>query len=162
MAVMPTNVYGPGDNYDLETSHVLPALIHRFHLAKVERRPQVTLWGTGKPLREFINSDDLGQACAHLMGMPEEGLTPVVFNQEKPPLINIGSQQELTISELAHLVARVVRYEGELAWDSTKPDGTYRKRLDTGLLDSLGWKAQIPLKEGIAAAYEDFLATHGA
>ena len=161
MAVMPTNVYGPGDNYDLETSHVLPALIHRFHLAKLDKKPQVTLWGTGRPWREFIYSEDLGQACAHLMSMSDAELTPAVFSQDHPPLINIGSQQELTISDLAQLVAEVVGYEGELAWDPDKPDGTYRKRLDTSLLDSLGWKARTPLKEGIALAYEDFLNTHG-
>ncbi|HBF34340.1 TPA: GDP-fucose synthetase [Candidatus Sumerlaeota bacterium] len=157
LAVMPTNLYGPGDNYNLETSHVLPALIRKMHEAKVGNSPTVTLWGTGSPCREFLYSADLADACMHLMNMPEAEYSTLVSKETAAPLVNIGYGKELPIRELANVVRDVVGYAGDLEWDTTKPDGTPRKLLDTSLLASLGWKPKTSLREGIALAYEDFL-----
>jgi len=143
---MPTNLYGPGDNYDPLGSHVLPALIRRFHEAKVADAPSVTCWGTGAPLREFLHSDDLGDALVFLMEH---------YSAEE--FINVGSGQELTIRELAETVARLLSYSGTIHWDATQPDGTPRKLMDSSRLNSLGWAPKIPLEEGIRGAYQDFL-----
>jgi GDP-L-fucose synthase len=149
VSVMPTNLYGPNDNYDLATSHVLPALIRKAHDARERGDAQLGVWGTGTPRREFLHVDDLADACVFLM---ERG--------GNEPLLNIGTGQDQTIAELAHLVAEVVGFRGELVFDTRKPDGTPRKLLDVSRLAALGWRASIPLREGIAAAYEDFLARH--
>jgi len=149
LSVMPTNLYGPGDNFDLETSHVLPALIRRFHEAKQNRAPEVTLWGTGSPLREFLYVDDLADALVFLM----ENL----HAREIGECINIGTGRDLTISELAGLVAGVVGYDGRIRWDGTKPDGTQKKLLDVSRINELGWRAQTDLKEGITRTCDFYL-----
>ena len=145
ISVMPTNLYGYNDNYHPENSHVLPALIRRFHEAKENGTASVTIWGSGKPLREFLFADDLADACYFLM---EE------YNE--PHLINIGTGHDLTIKELAELIKEIVGFQGDLFFDTTKPDGTPRKLMDVSKLHSLGWKHQIELREGIKLAYEDF------
>ena len=146
ISVMPTNLYGPNDNYHPEHSHVLPALIRRFHEAKVSGAKEVTCWGTGAPLREFLYVDDLADACVFLMN-----------NYSGNETVNLGTGKELTIKELAELVADVIGYEGEIKWDTTKPDGTPRKLLDVSKLENLGWKYKTELRHGIGLAYEDFL-----
>ncbi len=146
ISAMPTNIYGPGDNYDTHSSHVLPALVRRFHEAKMARVRRVTCWGTGKPLREFLYVDDLARACLLLMG---------IYDQEQ--LINIGSGDELSIREMALLVSDTVGFKGEICWDTSRPDGTPRKRLDTSRLFALGWRPSVNLSAGIRLAYEDFL-----
>ena len=156
LCAMPTNLYGPGDNYDLQTSHVLPALIRRFHEAKMRGGKTVTLWGTGTPRREFLHSDDMAAACVHLMTLPHESLATIV-NDREPPLINVGCGEDLPIRDLAALVRSVVGADVGIEWDSTKPDGTPRKLLDIGKLAALGWRASIGLDDGIRRAYDDFL-----
>jgi GDP-L-fucose synthase len=146
ISAMPTNLYGPYDNYDPETSHVLPALIRKFHEAKLAEAPTAICWGSGAPLREFLFSDDLARACVFLMQH---------YSEEK--FINIGYGSEVTVSELAQTIKRIVGFRGEIAWDKSKPDGTPRKLLDSSRLFALGWKPQIDLEQGIALAYEDFL-----
>ena len=147
VSAMPTNLYGPGDDFDLERSHVLPAMIRRFHEAKVAGAPVVTLWGTGSPRREFLHVDDLARACARLLAEYDE-----------PEPINVGVGEDVTIRDLAALVADVVGYAGDVAWDTSKPDGTPRKLLDVSRITALGWRAEIPLRQGVAATYEWFLA----
>ncbi|RMD78949.1 MAG: GDP-L-fucose synthase [Gammaproteobacteria bacterium] len=156
LAVMPTNLYGPGDNYDLQGSHVLPALIRKMHEAKERGEEEVVLWGTGTPRREFLYSDDLADACLHLMGLPEEQAEGL-FGEAHPPLVNIGWGKDLSIAELAERVRAVVGYQGRIVWDRSKPDGTPRKLLDTSRLTALGWRPRVRLDEGIRLAYEDFL-----
>jgi GDP-L-fucose synthase len=149
ISVMPTNLYGPGDNFNLQTSHVLPALIRRFHEAKEQGAPYVTLWGTGTPKREFLHVDDLAGALVFIMSefdAPDIG-----------EFVNIGTGADLTIKELAGLVQGVVGYTGEIRWDASKPDGTPQKLLDVGRITSLGWKAKISLPEGIADTYKWYL-----
>lgn len=146
ISVMPTNLYGPNDNYDLNNSHVLPALLRKFHEAITENKPFVEVWGTGSPYREFLHVDDLADACLFLM---------LNYNEEQ--LINIGSGTDVTIKELALLIKDVVSYKGELKFDTSKPDGTPRKLLDVTKLHQLGWKHQIPLREGITSVYKDIL-----
>lgn len=146
ISVMPTNLYGPNDNFDLHTSHVLPALIRKFHQAKESDSPYVEVWGTGTPRREFLYSDDLADACLFLMDAYEEN-----------DIINIGVGEDLPIKELAEKIKAVVGYEGELKFDSTKPDGTPRKLVDVTKLNGLGWKAQTSLDEGLEKAYQWFL-----
>ena len=145
ISAMPTNLYGPGDNYHPENSHVLPALVRRFHEAKVNRASEVMCWGTGSPRREFLHVDDLAQACLHLMDVHNDA-----------GWVNVGTGEDVTIKELAETVARVVGYEGELVWDTTKPDGTPRKLLDVSKMTALGWRATAPLERGIEAVYVDF------
>jgi len=145
-SVMPTNLYGPGDNFDLETSHVLPALIRKFHEAKQSAAPTVTIWGSGTPRREFLHVDDCAAACLHLVGLPNP-----------PDLANIGVGEDVTIRELAELIGRVVGYEGDLVFDPTRPDGTPRKLVDTTVINKLGWQPKIGLEDGIRATYEWFL-----
>ena len=146
-AAMPTNLYGPGDNYHAQNSHVLPALIRRFHEAKVAGRPEVVAWGTGKPQREFLYVDELADACAFLLKLANP-----------PDLINVGTGTEVTIKELTELVAAATGFAGKITWDATKPDGTPRKLMDGGRLTALGWQARIGLREGIAKTYASFLA----
>jgi GDP-L-fucose synthase len=155
LAVMPTNLYGPGDNYDLQHSHVLPALIRKMHEAKQRGIPEVIVWGTGRPRREFLYSDDMADACAMLMSMKDESFDAQAT--QYPPLINIGCGVDLTIRELAELVAKTVGFTGALKFDIAKPDGTPRKLLDVGRLLSLGWRPTIQLDAGIKTAYLDFL-----
>ena len=157
LAVMPTNLYGPGDNYDLETSHVIPALIRKFHEAKRRGDKQVIVWGSGTPRREFLYSDDMAEACLFLMNLPDEQFASVLNPQPSaPPLINIGVGHDLTIRELAETVKTVVGFAGEIVLDPTKPDGTPRKLLDVSRLQALGWQAGTSLEEGLRRAYEDF------
>lgn len=151
ISVMPTNLYGLGDNYDLNNSHVMPALIRKFHEAKEAGRSFVTAWGTGSPFREFMFADDLADACLFLMDR---------YNERD--LINIGTGEDLTIKELTSLVARTVGYEGEIRWDTDKPDGTPRKLMDVSRLYSLGWRPKTSLPKGIELAYRDFLENHHA
>lgn len=150
ISVMPTNLYGPNDNYDLEKSHVLPAMIRKFHEAKINANPSVTLWGTGSPMREFLHADDLAAACIYLME-----------NYSEAELVNVGTGTDVTIKELAKTVKETVGFEGDLIWDTSKPDGTPRKLMDVSKLNSHGWKHTIDLKEGIALAYQDFLENTG-
>lgn len=156
LAVMPTNLYGPGDNYDLENSHVLPALIRKIHEAKQRGDKEVVVWGTGAPRREFLYSDDMADACLYLMNLPERQAAGL-FAQDRPPLVNIGCGADLTIRELAELVKRVVGFDGELVFDTAKPDGAPRKLLDVGRMAGLGWSATVPLEKGIKQAYADYL-----
>jgi GDP-L-fucose synthase len=149
ISVMPTNLYGYNDNYHPQNSHVLPALIRKFHEAKTNGTPEVVVWGSGSPMREFLFADDLANACYFLME-----------NYSEPNLINIGTGVDLTIKDLALLIKKVVGFEGELTFDSTKPDGTPRKLMDVSKLHQLGWKHQIELEEGIKLAYQDFLSKH--
>jgi GDP-L-fucose synthase len=157
VAVMPTNLYGPGDNYDLETSHVMPALIRKMYEAKISGQREVVVWGSGIPRREFLYSDDLAYACVFLMKLNQELFGSLVASETDPPLINVGSGQDQTIRELAELVAEVVGFEGVLRFDSSKPDGTPRKLLDVSRLNSLGWKPKVGLRAGLELAYRDFL-----
>jgi GDP-L-fucose synthase len=151
ISVMPTNLYGPNDTYHPQNSHVLPALIRRFHEAKVNNSPKVTIWGTGAPRREFLYSDDLADACLFLM-----------INYNDREIVNIGSGEEVTIRELSEAVKQVVGYKGEIEFDTSKPDGTPRKLLDCTKLHTLGWKAKILLSQGLETAYEDFQKNYTA
>ncbi|MEY3630520.1 MAG: hypothetical protein RL408_74 [Bacteroidota bacterium] len=146
ISVMPTNLYGPNDNYDLENSHVLPAMIRKFQEAKERGEASMTLWGTGSPMREFLHADDLADACVYLMETYSDA-----------ELVNIGTGIDVTIKELAETVKEIVDFTGTIDWDSTRPDGTPRKLMDVSKLHSLGWKHKIELKEGISLAYQDFL-----
>ncbi len=144
ISAMPTNLYGPGDNYDLETSHVLPALLRKIHTAKVNGAPEVNLWGTGSPQREFLHVDDLAIACVHLMD-----------TYDGEDWVNVGTGKDLSIRALAEMICEVVGYTGRLAWDSSKPDGTPRKLMDVSRIHALGWKAQIDLRDGIERVYSE-------
>ncbi|HTO02105.1 MAG TPA: GDP-L-fucose synthase [Opitutus sp.] len=150
-SAMPTNLYGPGDNYHLQNSHVLPALIRKFHEAKEAKRPQVVAWGTGTPRREFLHVDDLADACAFLLQL-----------NDPPDWINIGTGTDVTIRELTETVAAVTGYSGEITWDATKPDGTPRKLMDVTRLAKLGWRAKVGLREGVERTYASFLAEKAA
>jgi GDP-L-fucose synthase len=143
ISVMPTNLYGPNDNYDLQNSHVLPALIRKFHTAKIENLPQVEIWGTGSPMREFMHVDDLAEACYYLMQ-----------NYDEADFLNVGTGEDVTIKDLAMLVKDIVGYQGEIFFNTSKPDGTPRKLMDVGKLHSKGWKHKISLAEGIKSVYE--------
>jgi GDP-L-fucose synthase len=157
LAAMPTNLYGAGDSYDLQNAHVLPALIRKVHEAKAAGTDQVTLWGTGRPRREFLLSDDMAEACVFLMQLPPERFDPLVA-PPRAPLINVGAGEDLPVAELAALIAEVIGYRGKFVYDASKPDGTPRKLLDVSRLAALGWRSRTPLREGIALAYRDFLA----
>jgi len=146
-SAMPTNLYGPGDNYHLQNSHVLPALIRKFHEAKLANKPEVVAWGTGMPRREFLHVDDLADACAFLLGV-----------ENPPDWVNVGTGTDVTIKELTESVAGTTGFKGKVTWDSSKPDGTPRKLLDVSRLAKLGWKAKIGLKEGLEKTYASFLA----
>ncbi len=162
LAAMPTNLYGPGDNFDLEKSHVLPALIRKFHEAKETGAETVTIWGTGTPYREFLHVDDLADACLFLMNLPEDRYSSLLTLHSSPALINIGSGEEVTIRELALLVKEVVGFAGGLAFDSARPDGTPRKLCDVSRIHSLGWRHKIGLREGLQEVYKNFLSTPNA
>ena len=156
IAAMPTNSYGPGDNYDLANSHVLPALIRKMHEAKQRGDKQMVVWGTGTPRREFIYSDDMAEACLYLLEQPE-GKLHALFSDTQPPLVNVGCGEDLSIRELAELVREVVGFTGKLAFDASKPDGTMRKLLDVGKLRQMGWQASTELRDGVASAYKAYL-----
>ena len=159
-SVMPTNLYGPGDNYHPENSHVIPALIRRFHEAKVNNVPSVTIWGTGTPKREFLYVDDMAAASVHVMNLPQS-----TYSQHTHPMlshINVGCGKDVTILEVAQAVARTVGYTGAIHTDPSKPDGTPRKLMDSTRLNDLGWQAQVGLEVGLSAAYKDFLANYSA
>jgi GDP-L-fucose synthase len=164
LAAMPTNLYGPGDNYHPTHSHVIPALLRKFHEARVGGAAEVEVWGTGTPRREFLYSDDMADACVFLMNLPDDRYRALLGSDEsvtgrfEPPLVNIGVGSDVTIAELAALVARVVGYEGRTVYDSSKPDGTPRKLMDVGLLNSVGWQAQTGLEAGLRVAYAEFAA----
>lgn len=144
ISVMPTNLYGPNDNYDLKNSHVLPALLRKFHTAKMENSPSVEIWGSGSPLREFLHADDLAAACYYLMQ-----------HYNEPGLVNIGVGHDISIKDLALLIKKIVGYSGDLRFDSSKPDGTPRKLMDVSKLHAFGWKHTIELEDGIAAVYKE-------
>jgi len=153
-SVMPTNLYGPGDNYHPENSHVIPALIRRFHEAKSAQEPSVAIWGTGTPRREFLYVDDMAEASLHLMNLPKE-----IYDQHTKPMqshTNVGSGSDVTIAELAYLISNIVGYEGEITFDESKPNGAPRKTMDSSRLNSLGWKPQIDLNQGLSIACRDF------
>ncbi len=155
-SVMPTNLYGPGDNYHPENSHVIPALIRRFHEAKLRNAPDVVIWGTGTAMREFLHVNDLAAACIHLMNLEKS-----IYERHTQPMlshVNVGSTCEVTIRELAQVIADIVGYRGEILTDPNKPDGAPRKLMDSSLLRSLGWAPSIGLREGLESAYQDFLA----
>ena len=162
LAAMPTNLYGPGDNYELQGSHVIPALIRKCHEARVAGAKDVTIWGTGTPLREFLYSADAADALTHLMCLPEAEFARICGDLEHPPLVNVGSGIDLSIRELADKVREVVGFTGRLVFDAAKPDGTPRKLLDVTRLASLGWTARVSLDAGLRLAYADFLARHAA
>lgn len=158
LAVMPTNLYGPGDNYHPENSHVIPALIRRAHEYKLRNEPEFVVWGTGTPRREFLYCEDMANACVYLMNLPREEYE-FFLNDKTPPLVNIGTGMDITIAELAQTVCEVVGYQGKIVFDSSKPDGTMRKLLDVGLLESRGWEARVAFRKGLAMAYADFIAS---
>lgn len=166
LAAMPTNLYGPGDNYHPTNSHVIPALLRKFHEAKQRGHATVTVWGTGTPRREFLYSDDMADACVFLMNLPDERFTALLGSDEsvsgrfEPPLVNIGVGEDVTIAELAALVTRVVGFTGRIVYDASQPDGTPRKLLDVGRINAAGWKARTALADGLHAAYADFLRQH--
>jgi GDP-L-fucose synthase len=152
LAAMPSNLYGPNDNFDPQNSHVLPALLRKAAKAQRNGDPSMTVWGSGAPRREFLHSDDLADACIFLLESGPEVFGPL-FRPDAPPLINIGAGEDLTIRELAELAARVTGFQGGLVFDASKPDGTPRKLLDSSLLRTLGWRPRIPLEQGVAAVY---------
>ena len=164
LAAMPTNLYGPGDNYHPTLSHVIPALLRKFHEAKAAGRDVVEVWGTGTPRREFLFSDDMADACVFLMKLPDERFRALLGSDEsvsgrfEPPLVNIGVGEDVTIAELAATVARVVGYEGRITYDASKPDGTPRKLMDVSLMRSAGWQARTRLDDGLRQAYSEFVA----
>lgn len=163
LAVMPTNLYGPGDNYHPENSHVIPALLRKFHEAKESGTKHVVVWGTGTPRREFLYSDDMAAACVFLMSLADDGYIKLLGSDEfvtgrfEPPLVNVGVGEDITIRELAELMSDIVGYQGEITFDTTKPDGTQRKLMESSRLNALGWHAKVELQEGLQRAYEDFL-----
>lgn len=164
LAVMPTNLYGPGDNYHLENSHVIPALIRKCHEAKAagaalgdRKQSSVVIWGTGAVRREFLYSDDLGDACVFLMSLQEEKFRHLVTGVDVPPLVNVGAGEDMTIRQLAEAIAEVVGFEGRLVYDSDKPDGTRRKLLDVSRIRALGWQAKTDFRSGLKLAYSDYL-----
>ena len=162
IAVMPTNLYGPGDNYHPQNSHVIPALIRKFHEGKVRGAKEVVVWGSGTPRREFLYSDDMADACAYLMNLSDSefqkllGSDETVSGKFEPPLVNIGVGEDITIRQLAELVKETIGFEGEIVFDATKPDGTPRKLMDVGLINRMGWHSRTTLQSGLAHAYQDF------
>ena len=166
LAAMPTNLYGPGDNYHPTNSHVIPALIRKFHEAKLCGAPTVTVWGSGTPRREFLYSDDMADACVYLMNLTDDRYTALLGSDEsitgrfEPPLVNVGVGEDVTITELAASVARVVGYTGGVVYDRSKPDGTPRKLMDVGLINAAGWRASTLLDDGLQVAYAEFVRSH--
>lgn len=160
LSVMPSNLYGPNDNYDLQNSHVLPALIRKFHEAKKNGEKTATAWGTGRPRREFMFSEDMADACIFLISLSEENFYPLC--SQATPIINVGSGKDITIGELVELVKQVVGYKGAVVWDVNQPDGTPRKLLDVHKIAELGWRPKTELAQGVARIYENFLSTRAA
>ncbi|HBT83310.1 MAG: GDP-fucose synthetase [Desulfuromonadales bacterium GWD2_61_12] len=156
-AVMPTNLYGPGDNFHPENSHVMPALIRRLHEARTAQLPEVVVWGSGTPMREFLYVDDMADGCCYLLHLPEERLKAELLSYPKPCFVNLGTGVDVTIRELAETIRAVVGYQGKLLFDPTKPDGTPRKLQDVSRMTALGWQAQVSLREGIERTYQWFL-----
>lgn len=159
LAVMPTNLYGPGDNYHPENSHVIPALIRRFHEAKISDAKYVTIWGTGKPRREFMYADDMAEACVFIMNLPDNEFLPLLASERNDgvaPVLNIGVGEDVSIAELAQIIATTLEYDGDIVFDADKPDGTPRKLMNVGRLESLNWKAKVQLQEGLMMAYKDY------
>jgi GDP-L-fucose synthase len=159
-SVMPTNLYGVGDNYHPENSHVIPALIRRFHEAKMNHAPDVIIWGSGSPMREFLYVDDMATASVYVMNLDKS-----IYDQHTEPMlshINVGFGSDVTIKALARTISEVVGYQGSIGFDTTKPDGTARKLMDSGRLNGLGWQAQVNLKDGLTKAYQDYLANSEA
>jgi GDP-L-fucose synthase len=161
VAAMPTNLYGPNDNYDLVGSHVLPALLRKMHEAKLAGAAEVVVWGTGKVRREFLHADDMADACVFLMNLPDAVYGPIAGSESQAPLFNVGCGEDLTVQELAELIRDVVGFEGRLVFDASKPDGTPRKLLDISRMKELGWQAGISLREGLAAVYQEYSALQG-
>ena len=167
LAAMPTNLYGPGDNYHLQNSHVIPALLRKFHEARQAGKSSVTVWGSGTPRREFLYSEDMADACVHLMNLPNEQFIALLGSDEsmsgrfEPPLVNIGVGEDVTIAELADLVREVSGFTGDIVFDRSKPDGTPRKLLDVRLLESTGWRARTSLAQGLRMVYPEFVAAWG-
>lgn len=163
LAAMPTNLYGPGDNYHPQDSHVIPALIRRFHEAKLHGIKAVSIWGTGTPRREFLYSDDMARGCVFLLALPEERYAPLLGQDDTktgvfaPPLVNMGAGKDFSIAELSELVRRAVGYQGRIDFDASKPDGTPLKLMDSSRMEATGWKPEVGLEQGLALAYEDFL-----
>lgn len=166
LAAMPTNLYGPGDNYHPENSHVIPALVRKFHEAKIHNDPAVTVWGTGTPRREFMYSEDMADACVYLMRLPDEKFVSLLGSDEsqtgrfEPPLVNIGVGEDISIRDLAAMIGGIVGFKGDLIFDTSKPDGTPRKLMDTRRLHHMGWRARTSLTEGLAAAYAEFASAY--
>ena len=156
--MMPTNLYGPNDNYDPSASHVLPAVVKRFIDARENAVSRVTLWGTGNPLREFLYSDDLASACHLLLSLSDQEIDQLI-KDDQPPIINIGSGEEITISRLANLVSEKVDYQGEIEWNSEMPDGTPRKLLDSSMIQSFGWQPEFSLIEGLSLVCREYRET---
>jgi len=163
LAAMPTNLYGPGDNYHPENSHVIPALIRKFHGAKINKQPQVTVWGTGTPKREFLYNQDMADACVFLMGLENNTFQSLLGSDEsvsgkfQPPLVNVGYGRDITIKQLAETVQKVIGYEGDIQFDISKPDGTPRKLMDSTILHEAGWQPKVSIETGLGIAYQDFL-----
>jgi GDP-L-fucose synthase len=156
LAAMPTNLYGPCDNYDLNNSHVIPALIRKIAVAHEQGHNSVTLWGTGTPRREFLYSEDLAEACLFLLNLPDEQFVSISSSQHEPPLVNVGWGKEVSIRELATMIAEVIGFKGTIDFDSSKPDGTPRKLLDVSRLTRLGWKPSVSLRHGLDLTYGVF------
>ncbi len=156
LAAMPTNLYGRGDNYDLESSHVLPALIRKVYEAKQRGEPSVTVWGTGNPLREVLFSDDMADACVFLMNLPEDEFRKLTGDPEVAPLVNVGSGSDLTIRDLAKKICETLEFNGDIVFDISKPDGTPRKLMDSSKLFSYGWRPKVSIEDGIRIAYDEF------
>lgn len=157
VAAMPTNLYGPNDNYNLTSSHVLPALLRKMHEAKKSGTAEVPVWGTGSARREFLHSDDMADACVFLMNLPDEVYGPIARSESLAPLLNVGCGEDLTVRELAELIRDVVGFQGRLVFDESKPDGTPRKLLDLSRMKELGWQAEIALREGLESVYREYL-----
>lgn len=157
VAVMPTNLYGPGDNFHPENSHVLPALIRRIHEAKLQNSPEVVVWGSGTPRRELLYVDDMAEGCLHVMELAEEQIGPELLSYPKPCFVNLGTGEDVTIRELAETVSKVVGYQGKLVFDAGKPDGTPRKLQDVSRMHGLGWRHKVELEEGIGRTYQWYL-----
>jgi GDP-L-fucose synthase len=162
LAAMPTNLYGPGDNYDLNTSHVIPALIRKIAEAHEHGDGPVTLWGTGSPRREFLYSEDMADACLFLVNLPDEQFVQMASNEHAPPLINVGWGEDVSIRELAAMIADIIGFKGTISWDTSKPDGTPRKLLDVSRLRRLGWQPSVSLRQGLELAYGSFCQERGA